>query len=102
MMIELLPLVPVALAAGAAALAIWKTIVKIRARSDLSRVIRSNLNDVAELDRLLAVNNLDAAVEFARLRTIDLSAAEKSEVELALSQPSAVGRANYLRAVAHE
>jgi hypothetical protein len=92
-------LVPVALALAAAVTSAIKTANKIHARSSLSKAIRSNPNDVAEVKKDLSENNLDAAAALVRKYADMLPSADRNEAEAALAQPSASGRAAYIRKV---
>jgi hypothetical protein len=88
------------LIAGAAGNAAWQTITKFRARRDLSNAVRKSAPDLRELNDQLAAKNLDAAAALIRGHFGELTPAERREAETALAQPSASGRASYMRGIA--
>lgn len=97
----LLKLAPVVLTLGGLGAAIRETLLKYRARSDLSKAIQSNKQDVDEVSRLLKKNDLEAAANVVRKYTTGLPPGEKNEAESALAQRSASGRAGYIRDVSN-
>jgi hypothetical protein len=96
---SLLSILPIGFGIAGALLSFLNTATKIRARHDVSKALRSNIGDLSELEKDLAENNLDAAAALVRKHTLDLSPRERSEVEAALTQTSASGRAAYIRGV---
>jgi hypothetical protein len=99
---ELFVFGPVLLTAIGAGIALWQTVTKYRARIDLANAIQSNAQDIDLINKELATDDLEAAVGLARKYARRLSPAERREAEAALTQPSAAGRANYVRSVAAE
>jgi hypothetical protein len=101
----LLNLLMIVLSSVGVAVAFWNTLTKFRARNDLSRVLRGDDAAVKTLETLLSKgaagridpDNLAAAVKLVRERAAALSPAEKREVDSALDQRSASGRASYIR-----
>ena len=96
----MLGIVPILLASAGAIIVAWKMVTKLRTRIDLSSAIRANPQDLAELRTQLNAQNIDAAAAVVRKHLQNLSQAERTEAEAALTQPSATGRASYIRGVA--
>jgi|SRR4051794_35380455 len=95
----LIAVIPVALAAASAVSSGWRTLTKLRTRHDLSIAVRGNGADVAEATNQLDAKNVDGAVAVIRKHLAALSPSEQREAEAALTQPSAAGRASYIRGV---
>jgi hypothetical protein len=87
------------LAAVAAVMSALKTVTKFRTRRDLSSAVRKNAIDLHELNDQLDAKNFDAAEAVIRKHFGELTPAERREAETALTQPSANGRASYIRGV---
>jgi hypothetical protein len=95
-MTTLLALLPVTFGLFGAVWSILNTIIKIRARDDLSIAIRSNSHDLTELKKDLDSRDLEAATALAMKYTRDLSARERREANAALTQASQAGREAYM------
>lgn len=94
--------VPVLLTAAGAVMAGWRALTSARARHDLSKSVRASATDVQDVKVQLDAKNVDAAAAIVRKHIGSLSEAERREAESALAQPSAAGRASYIRGVAGE
>jgi hypothetical protein len=91
--------VPVALGVASVLNSGWQLLTKLRARRDLSLSVRESGPDVAEVNSQLEAKNLEGAIEVIRKHLAALSPSERREAEAALTQPSAAGRASYVRGV---
>jgi hypothetical protein len=106
---EILTFVPPLLAVAGALATLWKTVTKYRTRADLSTELQSNAADIVELrkqinekDQLRGADLAAATAVVQKYAERLSSKAERNEAEAALGQPSASGRADYIREVAAE